>query len=92
MKERTASDAAPSPQQDPVLGFSDRFGLSIRERDVLRSLLKGNTLGAIAESDCVSLNTIKTHVNHIYQKTGVHSRDELIALVEKQEGELSRQS
>lgn len=62
--------------------FSNRYGLSPREQEVLRSLLKGNTLGAIAENDHVSLSTIKTHVSHIFRKTGVHTRDDLIALVD----------
>ena len=29
----------------------------------------------------VSHNTLKTHVHHIYAKTGVHSRQELLELL-----------
>lgn len=59
------------------------YGLSAREQDVLEYLLKGRTLQSIANETFLSYNTVKTHVSHIYQKTGVHSRDELIDLLDK---------
>ena len=54
-----------------------------REQDVLEYLLKGRTLQSIANETFLSYNTVKTHVSHIYQKAGVHSRDELIDLLDK---------
>lgn len=59
------------------------FGLSAREQDVLEYLLMGRTLQSIANETFLSYNTVKTHVSHIYQKAGVHSRDELIDLLDK---------
>ncbi|OUO87983.1 hypothetical protein B5F40_13020 [Gordonibacter sp. An230] len=58
------------------------FGLSAREKDVLGYLLCGRTLRSIANETFLSYNTVKTHVSHIYQKVGVHSRDELIDLLD----------
>lgn len=59
------------------------YGLSAREKDVLAYLLMGRTLQSIGNETFLSYNTVKTHVSHIYQKTGVHSRDELIDLLDE---------
>ena len=45
----------------------------------------GRTLQSIGNETFLSYNTVKTHVSHIYQKTGVHSRDELIDLLDERE-------
>ncbi|MFR3452445.1 MAG: helix-turn-helix transcriptional regulator [Collinsella sp.] len=36
----------------------------------------------IAEKLVISESTVKSHLQHIYTKCGVHSRQELISLVE----------
>ena len=61
----------------------DAYRLSERERDVLYLLAKGRSIGYIAEYLHVSFNTSKSHVRHVYVKTGVHTRQELLDLVEK---------
>jgi LuxR family maltose regulon positive regulatory protein len=48
--------------------------LSEREIAVLRLLSKSQTYQEIAQTLYVSLNTVKTHVKHIYAKLQVHSR------------------
>lgn len=48
--------------------------LSSRELEVLAALAAGKTNPQIAESLCVSLSTVKTHVLSIYRKLGVSSR------------------
>lgn len=57
--------------------LSDKYGLSKRESEVLRELIKGKTYRAIGEDLFVSLDTIKSHVKSIYKKTGLKSRSEL---------------
>lgn len=64
---------------------AELYGLSAREKDVLAYLLMGRTLQSIGNETFLSYNTVKTHVSHIYQKTGVHSRDELIDLLDERE-------
>ena len=64
--------------------IGDKYGLTPRERDVFRLLAKGMARPAICEELCISEGTERTHVRHIYQKLDVHSRDELMALVEKE--------
>ncbi len=59
------------------------YGLSEREVEILQYLLEGRTLRAIADKTFLSYNTVKTHVSHIYRKTDVHTRDELIELIKR---------
>ena len=53
--------------------------LSEREREILSMLVKGKSYKAIA-SDCfISIDTVSTHVRHIYEKLHVHSKSEAVA-------------
>lgn len=61
---------------------SDRYGLSSRQREVLAMLAKGRNADYITEKLVISSHTAKAHIYNIYQKTGVHSRQELMDLVE----------
>lgn len=45
-------------------------------------MFRGYSAKRIAEIDCVSLNTVQTHTRNVYRKLGVHSRQDLIDLVE----------
>jgi DNA-binding CsgD family transcriptional regulator len=54
--------------------------LSPREREVLSLLLQHKSIDAIAEDLCISRNTVKSHIAHIYNKTGVNTRQQLIDL------------
>ena len=51
--------------------------LSPQERKVCDAILEGKTNNEIALEFFVSLSTVKTHVNSIYKKLGVSSRQEL---------------
>ena len=60
--------------------LADSYGLTRREQEVLGLLLKGRSIPYIKETLYISTNTAKTHVRHIYQKMGIHDRQELITL------------
>ncbi|MDR2379683.1 MAG: helix-turn-helix transcriptional regulator [Bifidobacteriaceae bacterium] len=62
--------------------LSDSFGLTKRERDMLKLLAHGKDARYLTEHYTVSYNTVKTHIKHIYLKLGVHSQVELIRLVD----------
>lgn len=47
--------------------------LSQREREVLRELSTGKTNKEIAETLCISINTVITHRKNISAKLGIHS-------------------
>ena len=59
----------------------EKAGLTPRERDVLDELVGDAGLLSAAHALGVSENTLKTHVQSIYRKFGVHGRAELIALL-----------
>ncbi len=54
--------------------------LSAREVDVLHLLVAGATNKAIAQQLILSENTIKSHISHIFDKLGVQSRAEAVAV------------
>ena len=56
--------------------------LTAKEEEVLLLLVRGSTISGAADVLGVSMSTAKSHVYHIYQKLGVHTREELAALVE----------
>jgi DNA-binding CsgD family transcriptional regulator len=61
--------------------------LSKREREVASMLVDGQSVKEIALELCISENTAKTHIRHIYKKTGSGDRQELRRLVESRGGE-----
>ncbi len=62
--------------------IADTYALTDREREVLFLLAKGRTISYISDYLHVSFNTSKAHIRHVYIKTGVHTRQELLDLVE----------
>jgi NarL family two-component system response regulator LiaR len=63
---------------------SQDYDLTLRQREVLRLLVKGQNNTEIAEALSISLSTTKFHVSSILTKLGVNNRVEAVALaVEK---------
>lgn len=58
------------------------FGLSPRETEVFYLLLRGRSRAYIAKDLVVTEETVKTHIKGIYQKAGVHTKQDLIDRVE----------
>ena len=68
---------------DEVLGrIAVDHGLTVRETQILVYAFRGYSLQHIADLDVVSLNTVKSHWKNLYRKLDVHTRQELIDLVE----------
>lgn len=63
-----------------------RFRLSPREAEVFFLLARGRNRAYIAQELSIGDETVKSHVKSLYRKTGVHSQQELIDLVEGQAG------
>ena len=61
-----------------------RFGLSERELEVMTLVAKGRSAARIADDLSVSPATVNSHISHIYRKLDVHSRQELLDLVERE--------
>lgn len=56
--------------------------LSPAERSVFNLYAQQYNAKEIAETLCLSINTIKTHTKHIYSKLNITSKDELVLYVE----------
>lgn len=57
-------------------------GLSDRESEVMAMVAKGRSSQRVADDLGVSLSTVNSHVYHIYQKMGVHSRQQMLDRIE----------
>lgn len=62
--------------------FASANALTARETDVFVLLAQGRDRSYIEHALGVSSGTVKTHIGHVYQKLGVHSKQELITLVQ----------
>lgn len=58
-----------------------RYRLSERERAVMELLVQGRSRAVIGEQLCLASGTVGTYVSRIYEKTRVHSKQELLTLV-----------
>jgi DNA-binding NarL/FixJ family response regulator len=69
---------APGADNDPR---QEGLGaLTAREREILNLLARGRSNRDIAEELFITNKTVKNHLSRIYEKIGVHSRAEAIAL------------
>ncbi len=57
------------------------YGLTEREQDVTRLVLQGESTATIADRLVVSVHTVQQHLKSIFEKTGVHSRRDLVGKV-----------
>lgn len=73
--QQTPSSAQPKPDYD----------LSPREMEILKSLVKGYSYKLIASEHFISIDTVRSHIRHIYEKLHVSSKTEAVlkALREK---------
>lgn len=65
--------------------FATRYGLSERESQILLRILRGYSTAAIRNELAIAKGTVDTHIQRIYRKCGVHSRQELVELAETPE-------
>lgn len=65
---------------------AQQYGLSEREEQVMTLFAKGRNLEYIKDELCLSKSTVSTHRQHIYQKLGVHSQQEMLDLIQDAEG------
>lgn len=67
--------------RESVESTSRAFHLSPRETEIAVLLSQGRSVPYISDELFLAKSTVETHVKHIYKKTGVHSRQELIDLL-----------
>jgi DNA-binding CsgD family transcriptional regulator len=59
-----------------------RYRLSERETQVLMLIARGRDITWIKDHLCLSKSTVSTHRQHIYEKLSIHTRQELIDMIE----------
>lgn len=81
--DRTMSGEHIFPNKSPVvqLGHASSAEFTAKEIEVLRLVCDGLEYSEIAEKLCVSVNTVKTHVSHILQRTGYSNKTRLAIAV-----------
>ena len=70
------------PERDAVSRIVIDSKLPAREAEALAYPGKGRSVPCMRGSIVPSKSTIETHIKHIYAKTGVHSKQELLDLIE----------
>lgn len=84
---RVSAQKPAAPVADPIAQacavIAKKYMLSEREGEVLDLLARGNTRMSIAEKLVISENTVRVHVKNIYAKLHIHSKQQLIDMVDK---------
>ena len=70
--------------EDACRVMASKFKLSKRESEILPLALRGRTGERMAAELFIAKSTVDTHLRRIYGKCGVHSRQELIDLGERE--------
>ncbi|MCH5714780.1 response regulator transcription factor [Niabella hibiscisoli] len=58
---------------------TQNYGLSEKEKEVLQSLVDGNSYKMVAASLKISIDTVRTHIRNIYEKLQVNSKSAAVA-------------
>ncbi len=62
----------------------DSYRLTPREKEILESLVEGNSYKMIASTLQISVETVKTHIKKIYEKLQVNSQTEAVSKAMKE--------
>lgn len=79
--ERTMAGEHIYPDDTPLvhIGNTTNHEFTERELDILKELTTGDSNAAIAERFHISVGTVKTHIQHLLDKTGFKTRTELVS-------------
>jgi DNA-binding CsgD family transcriptional regulator len=69
------------PADKPLRTLRNLFGLSEREAEIATLIASGMRPAAAAARMGIALNTARTHLKHVFQKSGAASQAELVRLV-----------
>lgn len=82
------SEQAEQETEPAVEGLIAEFMLTERQTSILLLLIRGRNRRIISKELFISEETVKTHIQQIYRKLNVHSRQELIDLIESRRNEV----
>lgn len=81
-QESLGSAGAPTRNTDALAKLAQTYGLTAREAQTASYVSKGYSLDKTAELLGISINTVRTHMRSVYGKLEIHSRQELIDLLD----------
>ena len=79
-----ASAVADNRAERGKAALAAEFSLTERETEVLDHLCDQRTAGWIADKLFISTSTVNVHIKNIYRKCNVHSRQDLLDLLERE--------
>lgn len=65
--------------KDRIPTSKENLTLTPREHEILALLVDGMNYGMVAEKLFISLDTVRNHIRHIYEKLHVHSKSQAVA-------------
>ena len=86
LSQAREAEAAATPTRESVCrSVGESHGLTGREIEIMTFICKGFSKGFIAKELGLSENTVRWHSKNLYEKLGVHSKQELLKMVELSE-------
>ena len=81
--DKTPAQAAAEKTRDTIPeSLISQYKLTSREVEVISLFAQGYSLAKVSQELYISLGTAQSHIKNIYRKLDVHSKDELISLVD----------
>lgn len=80
---QSGADARMEAMKRSVAELGRQFLLSPREEEVLALYALGHTQKKVANELFITESTAHAHIKHIYEKTGMHSRQEILNYLER---------
>lgn len=65
----------------PDKTFFDKYNISKREKEIIRHLIKGESISVIGKRLFISHKTVKKHVSNIYEKFSINSKQKLFDII-----------
>lgn len=65
--------------QKPTENSLEEYQLTVREKEILFSIVDGLSYKKMAEKYSVSISTIRTHICNVYNKLHVHSKSQAVS-------------
>ena len=62
--------------------FASTYKLTSREMEVINLFSQGYSLAKVSRELYISLGTAQSHIKSVYRKLDIHSKDELISLID----------
>lgn len=82
--ETTGPSRPDTERGSTISETASAYGLTERESEVLALLAAGHGRARVAQALGISENTLGTHIQQLYRKLGVHSRQELLDKLNEQ--------